>query len=167
MEQAGMVTRAADPPDAVTSSAASPSASVYLLLVIPLLLITGGSFLSSTNTRFGSTHSASLSTDNAPASICATPVSVDTPEPVPATKGTVLTVRQNALLGRPLDINAATWEEVTQLPGISDAVAKAVVERREKVGRFATVDDLLTVRGIKEKRLSKIRPFIAIPSTAP
>lgn len=99
--------------------------------------------------------------DNSPASINAPSSSADLPDPVTATGGKVLTVRQKALIGHSLDINAATWEEVTQLPGISDAVAKAVVERRGKVGRFASVNDLLTVRGIKEKRLSNIRPFIA------
>lgn len=157
----GRATRAADPPDAVTSRAASPSASVHLLLVIPLLLVTGGLFLSSTNARSSWGPCSSMPIDNSPASINAPSSSADLPDPVTATGGKVLTVRQKALIGHSLDINAATWEEVTQLPGISDAVAKAVVERRGKVGRFASVNDLLTVRGIKEKRLSNIRPFIA------
>jgi DNA uptake protein ComE-like DNA-binding protein len=41
-------------------------------------------------------------------------------------------------------------------------VAKAVVEERERRGGFRRPEDLLAVRGIKEKRLKKILPFIVI-----
>ncbi len=71
-----------------------------------------------------------------------------------------LTTRQKYLLGKKLDINRATYVEVNGLPGISDKVAKAVVEMRAKRGRFRRPEDLLDVPGIKEKRLKKILPFL-------
>ena len=73
-----------------------------------------------------------------------------------------LTVRQSFLLGQRVDINRATYQEISGLPGISDDVARAVVEERKRRGAFRRTEDLLAVRGIKEKRLKKILPFIAI-----
>jgi competence protein ComEA len=61
-----------------------------------------------------------------------------------------------------VDINRATYQEISGLPGISDDVARAVVEERKRRGAFRRTEDLLAVRGIKEKRLKKILPFIAI-----
>jgi len=54
----------------------------------------------------------------------------------------------------------ATFEEISELPGISDVVAKELVEERQRIGRFRWPEDLLAVRGIKEKRLKKILPFL-------
>ena len=76
--------------------------------------------------------------------------------------GDPLTVRKRFLLGQRMDINRATYQEISGLPGISDPVAKAVVEERKRRGAFRRPEDLLAVPGIKEKRLKKILPFIAI-----
>ncbi|MGA7105601.1 MAG: helix-hairpin-helix domain-containing protein [Candidatus Deferrimicrobiaceae bacterium] len=76
--------------------------------------------------------------------------------------GGPLTVRQRFLLGRRLDINRAGHQEISGLPGISVSVAKAVVDERKRRGGYRRPEDLLAVRGIKEKRLKKILPFIAI-----
>jgi len=71
-----------------------------------------------------------------------------------------LTIRQKYLLGKRVDINKASLVEISELPGISDKVAAAVVEERDRLGRFRSVEDLLGVKGIKEKRLQKILPFL-------
>ena len=71
-----------------------------------------------------------------------------------------LTIRQKYLLGKRIDINNATLLEISELPGISDTVAAAVMEERDRLGRFKAPEDLLAVRGIKEKRLQKILPFL-------
>ena len=71
-----------------------------------------------------------------------------------------ITIRQKYLLGKQIDINNATLLEISELPGISDTVAAAVVEERSRLGRFKAPEDLLGVRGIKEKRLQKILPFL-------
>jgi competence ComEA-like helix-hairpin-helix protein len=72
-----------------------------------------------------------------------------------------LTIRQKYLLGKRIDINKASLSEISELPGISDKVAADVVEERNRIGRFRSPEDLLVVRGIKEKRLQKILPFLA------
>jgi competence protein ComEA len=72
-----------------------------------------------------------------------------------------LTIRQKYLLGKRVDINKASSAEISELPGISDRIAAAVVEERGRLGRFRSPGDLLGVKGIKEKRLQKILPFLA------
>jgi len=72
-----------------------------------------------------------------------------------------LTIRQKYLLGKRVDINKASLREISELPGISEKVAAAVVEERDRLGGFRSVEDLLGVKGIKEKRLKKILPFLA------
>jgi hypothetical protein len=76
--------------------------------------------------------------------------------------GGPLTVRQRFLLGDRVDINRAGIGELSELPGISDPIAREIEEERTMRGGFRRPEDLLAVRGIKEKRLKKILPFIAI-----
>jgi competence protein ComEA len=72
-----------------------------------------------------------------------------------------LTIRQKYLLGKRVDINKASLSEISELPGLSDGIAAAVVEERDRLGRFRSPGDLLGVKGIKGKRLRKILPFLA------
>ncbi|MER3402842.1 MAG: DNA-binding protein [Armatimonadota bacterium] len=65
-------------------------------------------------------------------------------------------------LAFPLDINRATADELEQLPGIGPTLAQRIVEYRQQVGRFQSVDDLRNVRGIGPKRLEQIRPLIVV-----
>ena len=76
-------------------------------------------------------------------------------------KSGTLTARQKYLLGKRVDVNRASYEEINGLPGISDAVARAVIDTRAKRGAFRRAEDLLEIPGIKEKRLKKILPFLA------
>ena len=78
-----------------------------------------------------------------------------------APEGPGMSARQKYLLGKRIDVNIASWREIAELPGISDAVAWSVVRTRERIGGFRSPADLLAVRGIKRKRLKKILPFLA------
>ena len=71
-----------------------------------------------------------------------------------------LTIRQKYLLGKRIDINKASPQEISELPGISEEVAVAVAKERDRLGRFRSPRDLLGVKGIKERRLQKILPFL-------
>ena len=64
-----------------------------------------------------------------------------------------------------IDINQAGWPEITLLPGISETLARRVVEFREQHGRFQSLDDLQQVPGIGPISLGRIQPFLA-PLTA-
>jgi competence ComEA-like helix-hairpin-helix protein len=66
-----------------------------------------------------------------------------------------------------LDLNEATSAQLQALPGIGEALAQRVIDRRHAKGRFQTVDDLLEVKGIGPKRLKQLRPLLTIGHAAP
>jgi competence protein ComEA len=63
----------------------------------------------------------------------------------------------------PIDINTASIEELKEIPGIGDSKAKAIIDHREKNGKFLSVSDLLSVPGIGtsniEAILERIKPL--------
>jgi comEA protein len=59
-----------------------------------------------------------------------------------------------------VNINTATAEQLELLPGIGPALAKRIIEFREANGPFEKVDELVAVRGIGEKSLAKLRPYV-------
>jgi comEA protein len=59
-------------------------------------------------------------------------------------------------------LNLATAEELTQLPGVGVKRAAAIVELRERLGRFKRSSDLLRVRGIGPKSLQKMKPYFVL-----
>ena len=61
-----------------------------------------------------------------------------------------------------VDLNAATVEQLTTLPGVGAKLAARIVEYREKVGRFRSTDELLNVKGIGEKNFQKLEPWLTI-----
>ncbi len=62
----------------------------------------------------------------------------------------------------PISINTANSVELTSLPGIGETYAQRIIEYRETNGDFTSVDDLVNVRGIGERTLEKIRPYIKL-----
>ena len=57
-----------------------------------------------------------------------------------------------------VDINRASAAELEELPGVGPATAEAIIAHREQSGPFASVDDLIDVRGIGDAKLEQIRP---------
>lgn len=64
--------------------------------------------------------------------------------------------------GRLVDVNTAGAAELEALPGVGPATAKAILDERERRGRFATVDDLLDVRGIGPAKLEALRDQVKV-----
>ncbi len=62
----------------------------------------------------------------------------------------------------PIDLNRATAQDLIQLPGVGEAIAKRIVDFREEHGPFNRVEDLMKVKGIGEKSLEKIRPYVRV-----
>jgi competence protein ComEA len=59
-----------------------------------------------------------------------------------------------------VDINAATWPELAQVPEIGEVLARRIVDARQTDGRFVDHQDLLRVNGIGPRTLEKMTPFL-------
>lgn len=58
-----------------------------------------------------------------------------------------------------VNVNTASKSELVMVPGIGAAKADAILSERQKK-RFASPKDLLVIRGIGEKMLTKISPYV-------
>jgi competence protein ComEA len=67
-----------------------------------------------------------------------------------------------AVPAAPVDLNRASVEELDALPGVGPSTATAIVSYRTQIGPFASVDDLLKVRGIGPAKLDAIRELVAV-----
>jgi comEA protein len=61
-----------------------------------------------------------------------------------------------------IDINQATPDELEALPGIGPVLAQRIIAERNRVGKFSSLEGLLKVKGIGEKKLAKIKGQIII-----
>ena len=62
----------------------------------------------------------------------------------------------------PIDINTATIEDFTLIPGVGEKTAQSIVGFREKNKGITDLQDLIKIRGIGEKKLNKILPYVSI-----
>ena len=67
-------------------------------------------------------------------------------------------------LGLALDLNTATAQDLEALPGIGPVMAQRLVQFRRTHGSFKDVEDLLAVTGIGEKKLARLKPYLAVLS---
>ena len=61
-----------------------------------------------------------------------------------------------------VNINTATKKELILLPGIGKKTAQAIIDYREKVGKFEAPEDIIKVKGIGKKTFEKIRDMIVV-----
>ncbi|WP_458460781.1 helix-hairpin-helix domain-containing protein [Paenibacillus sp.] len=61
-----------------------------------------------------------------------------------------------------IDVNTAPVSKLTELPGIGEKKAQAIVDYRNAHGPFAKVSDLTKVKGIGMKMLEKMAPYVQI-----
>lgn len=64
----------------------------------------------------------------------------------------------------PIDLNLANVKELQELPGVGPVTAQRIIDLRTKSGRFKRVEDLLAVRGISQKKLDGMRPYVMVPA---
>ncbi len=61
----------------------------------------------------------------------------------------------------PINVNAASADELRQLPGIGPALSARIIQAREQ-RPFQSVDELRRVKGIGVKTLESLRPFVKV-----
>jgi competence protein ComEA len=61
-----------------------------------------------------------------------------------------------------INLNTATTEQLTALPGVGETIAGAIVVYRDNNGAFRSVEELLEVKGIGEKKLIAISEVVIL-----
>lgn len=79
-----------------------------------------------------------------------------------ATGETSTSVSTTATSTALININTATAEELCELPGVGEATAAAIVEDREANGAFTSIEDIMRVSGIGEKKFAKMQGMICV-----
>ena len=64
----------------------------------------------------------------------------------------------------PIDINRATIEDFMLIPGVGEKTAQSIVWFREKNKGITDLQDLIKIRGIGEKKLNRMLPYVSIDS---
>ncbi|MFW2365619.1 MAG: ComEA family DNA-binding protein [Desulforhopalus sp.] len=84
-----------------------------------------------------------------------------------ATKSTVTesvaTEQTNKVMGeinKEININTADQQLLTQIKGVGPSTARKIIDYRKENGEFKSIDDLMNVKGIGEKSLAKMRPYL-------
>lgn len=65
-------------------------------------------------------------------------------------------------LGLPIDLNRATEEELSLVPGIGETLADQIVQLRQLRGKFGGLEELTAVPGIKEKKLRTLGKYLSV-----
>ncbi|MCF0141890.1 MAG: helix-hairpin-helix domain-containing protein [Parasporobacterium sp.] len=61
-----------------------------------------------------------------------------------------------------ININTATPEVLTSLPGIGETKAEAIIKYRDSFGPFSSIEEIMNVAGIKESSFEKIKEYIKV-----
>ena len=61
-----------------------------------------------------------------------------------------------------INLNTATLEQLTTLPGIGQSKAESIMEYRSKVGGFVAIEEIMNISGIGEAMFDKIKDKITV-----
>ena len=62
-----------------------------------------------------------------------------------------------------VNLNTATVDQLTTLPGVGRKTAELIIEYRTKSGGFKKIEELMNVKGIGEKTFLKLKPLVSAP----
>lgn len=69
---------------------------------------------------------------------------------------------KDAALDRIININTASSDELQMLPGVGKSTAERIIAYRETAHGFKTIEDLMNVKGIGEKKFAKLKLHISV-----
>jgi len=61
-----------------------------------------------------------------------------------------------------INVNTADAEALQELPGIGEVLSQRIIDHREEHGPFATVDDMIDVKGIGEVTMEDLRDLVTV-----
>jgi competence protein ComEA len=79
--------------------------------------------------------------------------------------GLALAAAQPAPEGK-LNLNTASVEQLSTLPGVGEKLAARIVEYRQRSGGFKAIQELMNVKGIGEKNLERIQSHLSLGEPA-
>ena len=59
-------------------------------------------------------------------------------------------------------LNTADFFELITLPGVGEVTADAIIAYREETGGFQSIEELMAVKGIGEKKFETLKPYIMV-----
>ena len=62
----------------------------------------------------------------------------------------------------PININTASLQQLSLLPGIGDVLGQKIIDYREKYGDFRAIEELMNISGITEKKFAEFRNYITV-----
>ncbi|MCM1114481.1 MAG: helix-hairpin-helix domain-containing protein [Clostridium sp.] len=62
----------------------------------------------------------------------------------------------------PININTCTGEELLAVSGIGESKASAIVEYREYIGGYTSVEQIKNIRGIGDSTYQSIAPYLCV-----
>jgi competence protein ComEA len=65
-------------------------------------------------------------------------------------------------LGLPIDLNQASAEDLSAIPGLGPALAQRIVDYRQAHGPFKEIADLREVSGVGPESLQKLKPYLGL-----
>lgn len=65
-------------------------------------------------------------------------------------------------LNKQINLNTATVNDLEAIRGIGPKTAERVADYRKKHGKFDTIEDIMKVPGIKEKKFEKIKKYLTV-----
>ena len=61
-----------------------------------------------------------------------------------------------------ININFADAATLEQIPGVGPSTAQKIIEYRENIGSFRTIEDIKNVSGIGDKTFEKLKNYITV-----
>ena len=150
-----------------------PAYAAIALIMLAAFFAKGGVFSGGHRSTARNTQEKSAITPAFPANNAQPSATEDTPAIPPASspESTTNTHRQNKpkdakdgvnFPGFPIDINTATREELLLLPGVGPKTADRIIETRAEMRGFKRIEDLMEVKGIGEKKLSRVKGLVTV-----
>ena len=66
------------------------------------------------------------------------------------------------LVEYPLNLNTCTAQELMSISGIGESKASAIIEYREYLGGYSSVEQIKNIKGIGDKVYEKISPYLTV-----
>src|SRR5512136_1938669 len=84
------------------------------------------------------------------------------PAAVLAEGGSAAAPKAAAETGKKINLNTATTQELDSLPGVGPKTAEKIVAWRQENGKFKKIEDIMSVKGIGEKKFAKMKDMITV-----